>query len=128
LEDYSSGPALVARFASCQSGFVGSAADVLRLAEEGHQEARAIVVSAGEALGSAIAGLVNMLDPAAVILGGGLGLSGGLYRNVLEATLRRFIWSDSHRNLDVRLAMLGNDAGWIGAALNAANVRSTSRA
>jgi glucokinase len=117
LERFASGPALAARMAAHPPDFSGSAKDVLELAAKGNKTARTIVETAGQALGSAIAGLVNMLDPAAVVLGGGLGLARGLYRDSLEAALRRLIWSDAHRDLPVHSAALGSDAGWIGAAL-----------
>jgi glucokinase len=78
-------------------------------------------MSAGAAVGAAIAHLVNVLDPMAVVLGGGLGLAGGQYRMSLEAGLRACVWSDQHRNLPLLDGKLGPDAGWIGAALFAAN-------
>ena len=77
--------------------------------------------TATTALGAQIALLVNVLDPAAVILGGGLGLSEGLYRQGLMAALRRHIWSPSRRALPVISAATGADAGWMGAAAHAAN-------
>jgi glucokinase len=119
LEHYASGPALAVRFAAVNPGFSGTATDVLRLAEGGDGKARDIISSAGRALGAAVAYLVNSLDPAAVVLGGGLGLAGGLYREALESGMRPFIWSDAHRDLPLVSASLGNDAGWIGAALAA---------
>ena len=51
------------------------------------------------AVGAAVAQLVNILDPAAVVIGGGLGLCLGLYRDALLETARRHIWSDLHREL-----------------------------
>jgi glucokinase len=119
LERFASGPALSARLAATKPGFGGTAADVLALAEQGDEPARAIVASAACALGAAVAQLVNVLDPAAVVLGGGLGLTTGLYRASLDEALRRHVWSDRHCDLPVLSARLGNDAGWIGAALAA---------
>jgi glucokinase len=119
LEHFAGGPALAARLAQARHGFSGTGADVVALAEEGDAPARSIVASAGRALGAAVAGLVNTLDPAAVVLGGGLGLAGGLYHQSLQAALREFIWSEQHRDLPLLAASLGPDAGWIGAALAA---------
>jgi len=81
--------------------------------------AQPIVVTAGRALGAAIAQLVNVLDPEAVVIGGGLGLAAGLYRRSIEEALRHHVWSDLHRNVALLSASLGNDAGIIGAALGA---------
>jgi len=120
LEQFAAGPALAARLAAVRIGFDGAAPDVLALAEGNDVVARSIVASAGEALGAAIAHHVNMLDPAAVVIGGGLGLADGLYRDSLEQGLREHIWSDLHRNIPLLSASLGKDAGIIGAALGAA--------
>ena len=51
------------------------------------------------------------------MLGGGLGLAGGLYLKTLESAMRQFLYADGHRDLPLRPATLGDDAGWIGAAL-----------
>jgi glucokinase len=68
-------------------------------------------------LGAAIAQLVNVLDPEAVVIGGGLGSVEGLYRQSLQAALRDYVWSDLHRDVPLHSARLGNDAGMIGAAI-----------
>jgi glucokinase len=60
-----------------------------------------------------------MLDPEGVLIGGGLGSAEGCYRKSLVDAMRAYIWSDVHRDLPVRSAGLGNDAGFIGAALAA---------
>ena len=120
LEQLASGPALLARFAAAH-GEAASAQEVLAAAESGHSMAAQIVDTATTALGSHLALLVNVLDPGAVILGGGLGLSEGLYRQGLVAALRRHIWSPSLRALPILSAATGADAGWMGAAAHAAN-------
>jgi glucokinase len=63
--------------------------------------------------------LVSTLDPEAVIIGGGLGLSEGPYWEHFVAATRRHIWSDVHRDLPILRAATGEDAGWIGAAAKA---------
>lgn len=120
LEQFASGPALVARWAASRPGFAGETAQVVELAESGDAKARSIVESAGSALGAAIARLVNVLDPEAVVLGGGLGLVEGCYRRALQNALRNHVWSDMHRDVPLLSAQLGKDAGMVGAALSAA--------
>jgi glucokinase len=120
LEQFAGGPALASRLAKLDATFNGSAPEVLSLAEAGHPAARAVVDSAGAALGAAIAQLVNTLDPEAVVIGGGLGLAGGRYRAKIEESLRDHIYSEAHRDVPLLDAKLGADAGWIGAALSAA--------
>jgi len=63
--------------------------------------------------------LVNVLDPEVVVIGGGLGLAKGSYHIALEAAMRAHIWSDLHRDIPLLPAEMGNDAGFIGAALAA---------
>jgi glucokinase len=119
LEQFSSGPAIATRFAAARPGFGGTAADVLSLAENGDVLAAQIIGSAGRALGSALGSLVNVLDPELLVLGGGLGLAGGLYREAIQEEMIRTIWADDQRSLPAVSATLGRDAGWIGAALAA---------
>ena len=78
-----------------------------------------MVVSAGRALGAAIGHLVNVLDPQAVVIGGGLGVTEGMYREALVSGLRSHVYSDMHRDIAVLSARLGDDGGFIGAALSA---------
>ena len=118
LEEIASGPALVRRFCAVGGSATG-AQDVIEAAAAGNAAARQIVESAGEALGSQTGILVSTLDPEAVIVGGGLGLSEGLYWEQFIASTRRHIWSDVHRNLPILRADRGRHAGWIGAAAKA---------
>jgi glucokinase len=60
--------------------------------------------------------LISTLDPAALIIGGGLGTSGGKYWDLLVEATRIHIYSDLQRALPILPAALGPDAGWIGAA------------
>ena len=117
LEQFASGPALAARYAARCVGFNGAAQEVVALAEADDAIAKLVVATAGQALGAAIAHLVNVLDPEAVVIGGGLGLAPGLYRDSVEETMRQYIWSETHRDIRLVSASLGNDAGIIGAAL-----------
>lgn len=124
LEQFAAGPALASRLRAVRPGFSGGAPEVLALAHSGDAAARQIVVSAGQALGAAIAQLVNIVDPEAVILGGGLGLVEGLYRQSLDEALRKQVWSEWHHELPLLPAELGNDAGLVGAALGATMLHS----
>lgn len=118
LEELASGPALVARF-NAAGGKVASGEEVLTAAASGEPDAVAIVRSAAQVLGASIGGLVNVLDPAAIVIGGGLGLSRGLFRDTLEIYTRQHIWSELHRDLPILPAALGLDAGIVGAAATA---------
>lgn len=68
-----------------------------------------------EALGSAVASLVHILDPEAVILGGGLGPAPGFIEN-LEPVVKRHLGEPYRGFLEMRPAKLGKAAAVIGAA------------
>jgi glucokinase len=116
LEEIAAGPALVAR---CNNKSAITAKDVVAAANQGDRDALQVVRAAGEALGASVAGLVNVLDPEAVIVGGGLGLSEGAYWDAFHNSTRRHIWSDVHRELPILRAETGTNAGIIGAAIAA---------
>jgi glucokinase len=117
LEEFASGPALVARYNQSTGRYVARAEDVIAAADHGNAAAIEIVLTAGAALGVSVGWLVNVLDPEAVIVGGGLGLAGGLYWENFVSTTREHIWAETSRDLPILMAELGPDAGLIGAAL-----------
>src|SRR5262249_30511819 len=70
LEEIASGPALVRRYNQRRAGRAAHGEDVLDAARHGDRDAVHIVQQAGEALGSSVGFLVNVLDPEAVVVGG----------------------------------------------------------
>ncbi len=119
LEELASGPALVTRLNRIRPGSAGSGQDVLAAVAAGNPEARNVVQSAGEALASTVGWAVNVLDPEAVIVGGGLGHSEGYHWQEFVDSTRRYIWSEVHRDLPILRAATGGDSGIIGAAWTA---------
>jgi glucokinase len=134
LEEIAAGPALVTRYnkaltlaqakSKVHSGLpsvdrVKRGEEVLAAVNAGDPLAAHMVETAGEALGVGVAWLVNVLDPEAVIVGGGLGLAGGLYWNSFVAATREHIWAEPARDLPILAAALGVEAGLIGAAATA---------
>jgi glucokinase len=73
---------------------------------------------AAAAIGRVVAVLVNALDPAAVVVGGGLGASAGFAEGI-AAALRPAIWCEATRALPVVPTALGEAGGVLGAALAA---------
>ncbi len=116
LEEEASGPALVKRFNQQRSGAAQTGHDVLAAAARGDATAVKVLGSAGQFVGSTVALLVNVLDPEAVIVGGGLGLAQGLYWESFVQNVRQGIYSDLHRNIPILHATTGENAGLIGAA------------
>jgi glucokinase len=70
---------------------------------------------AATTLGSLIALLVNVLDPEAVVVGGGLGTAGGGYWDALVSATREHVWAERVRALPIQQAGLGAHSGVIGA-------------
>jgi glucokinase len=111
VERVASGPAL-ARAAGLER-----AEDVL--ADESHA---GLVDAAAAELGRVLAVLTNALDPAVVVLGGGLGTAPAFLARVEEAW-RPLIAYPSSPPLPLVPSALGADAGVVGAALAAADAR-----
>jgi glucokinase len=118
LEEIASGPMLVARYNRTSGAAVTRAEEVLAAVTAESQVATEIVAEAGEALGTSVGFLINVLDPEAIIVGGGLGLAGGLYWERFVASTREHIYADNARQLPILRAALGADAGLIGAAVS----------
>jgi len=116
LETFAGGPGLVASYNAVTGQQFTRAEAVLAAAHDGDRDAVRIVRHAAQALGVAVGWLVNVLDPAAVIVGGGLGSVDGLYWECFVAAAREHIWSAETRALPILHAGLGPDAGIIGAA------------
>ena len=127
LEEFAAGPSLVARYNQRANAPLSSGEAVTAAAKSGDPIAQEIVRSAGAALGNSVGFLINVLDPQAVVVGGGLGLADGLYWDSLVASTRKHIWSDVSRNLPILHAELGADAGLIGAAAIIWKDRSTDK-
>jgi glucokinase len=116
LEQFAAGPSLIHRYNQRTGRTLAEGQEVTAAAADGDPIAQEIVRSAGEALGNSVGFLINVLDPQAVIVGGGLGLAGGLYWESFIASTRRHVWSEISRGLPIISAQLGSDAGLIGAA------------
>jgi len=90
---------------------------VTRAAAEGDPASRQLLAELGRWLGEGIADLADVLDPAAVVIGGGVSAAGDL---LLEPARRAFLAALSaaeHRpHLQIVAAQLGNEAGVVGAA------------
>jgi glucokinase len=86
-------------------------------ADAGDAGAREIYDRAGHMLGLAIANMVTVLNPARLILGGGVLLNcPGLRRYVVES-VQAYASNTSREGLLIAEAELGDDSGLIGAAL-----------
>jgi glucokinase len=116
LEEIASGPALVARYNRLRPAGAETGQAVVAAAAADDADAERVVRSGGETLGSIAGLLVGTLDPEAIVVGGGLGSSEGLYWESFVSSTRRHIWSETQRKLPILQAATGQDAGLIGAA------------
>jgi fructokinase len=91
------------------------AAEIGRRAAQGDPRAVAVLDAWLEHYGRALANVIDILDPAVVVLGGGLSNLGALYDRGRDAVARH-VFNDELRTPIVRNA-LGDSAGVIGAAL-----------
>jgi glucokinase len=98
--------------------------DVVDAARAGDRVAAQIVAEVGARLGEGIAGLINVLDPAIVIVGGGAAVGAGdLLLDPARERARTTIEGADHRpEVPVVAAALGEDGAAIGAALWALEV------
>lgn len=93
---------------------------VAEAAREGDPAARGILAEVGHRLGEGIAGLVNVLDPELVVVGGGAAEAGDLLLEPARAGLRASVEGRDRRpEVAIVLAMLGADGAAIGAAIMA---------
>lgn len=117
IEDVASGPAIARRYREATGYPTDRAEGVMCAADAGNHAARAVVDAAAVSLGSAIGWLVNVVDPEAVVVGGGLGTAGGRWWDRVVAATRAHVWAEATRGLPLLPAALGPAAGWIGAAI-----------
>lgn len=79
-----------------------------------------LVADASASLGQALAALVNALDPALIVVGGGLGLVAS-YRDAVVRSMCAAVEAEDTRTVPVVPAALGALAGPLGAALAGAD-------
>ena len=68
-------------------------------------------------LGQAIANVVNILDPEVIVLGGGVSKAGAFLLDAIREEFRQYVLFNDQPLPGVELAVLGPDAGIIGAAM-----------
>ncbi len=127
LEEIAAGPGIADAYAKRTGRAVADGETVLAAAAGGDADAAAVVFDAAMATGALIGQMINMLDPDAVVIGGGLGLAGGLYGDRLVTAIRRHVFAEDARRLPILAAALGPDAGVIGAALAAVRGNAEAR-
>ncbi|MCL1854322.1 MAG: ROK family protein [Clostridia bacterium] len=116
LEAQAAGPALLRRYHRDGGKIaVASAKEVAEWARKGDPVARKAFHDEGRYLGKAIAAAVNVVNPAMVIIGGGVAQSYELFEEALNETVRRLIYRKANAMLVIRKTQAGYHAPLIGA-------------
>jgi glucokinase len=84
---------------------------------KGDALATGIINQACAYLGAGIASAVNLLNPEVVVIGGGVSEGGASFIRRIEKEVKRRAFPSATKHLKVVRAKLGNDAGFIGAAI-----------
>ncbi len=116
LEAYTCGPALAARYAELAG--VAAAPDLRTVAAragQGDEAGRRAIAEGATILGKALAGVLNLIDPEALVIGGGVPMLGTLWWEPFTVALRANPLPGPARVV-LRQAILGTDAVMIGAA------------
>lgn len=129
LEAYVSRPAIAARGRQAASQFSGSdilaaaggtvdavtAESVLLAARSGDEVAREILLECGDTLGRALVGFVNIFNPKLIVVGGGIAEAADFMVERAAEVMQAEALA-GRRDVSVVQAVLGNDAGILGAA------------
>ena len=106
----------IAAWARAHGSDAIDAAEVAEQARRGNAVAMATFRRAGEAIGLAVAGAVTMLDLDVVVIGGGVAGAGSLLFDPIADSYSKFARLGYAASPRVVPALLGGDAGLIGAA------------
>jgi glucokinase len=125
------GPACNCGGSACLESYIGNrriAGDIKRIfgkqipleqvsamAYEGNAKARKVWESVGTRLGVSLAGIVNLLNPDCIVIGGGVARAGKILFDTVKATIAKRAMPVQAKIVKIVPAKLGNDAGMIGA-------------
>ena len=86
-------------------------------ARQGDQKAREVLEKIGENLGTGIANIINIFDPEAVILNGGICSAKEFIQAGIERGIGQYVISPAAQETKILFSALGREAGALGAAL-----------
>ena len=92
-----------------------TAKDVFDAVKAGNQVAMEIAEEFGRYLGYALANIAALVDPAAIVIGGGVSKAGEILLDYVEKAYKERVFF-ANKKVRFALAQLGNDAGIFGAA------------
>ena len=86
-------------------------------AKQGDIRAKQAIATAADYLACGIGSALELLNPEVVVIGGGIAAGGAVYFQAIRQGLRKYASASCRRNVLVKTARLGNNAGLIGAAM-----------
>jgi len=99
-----------------------SAKSVAKAAQRGDLVSQKIMEKAGESLGIALAGLVNIFNPDMIVVGGGVAQNGDLFLEPIRKTVEERSLPAATTNLRITAALLGKRSSSTGAIVQALSV------
>lgn len=106
------------------NGRFNSTRELVREFQKGSVAAAEIWLASVKALGAALAGFINVLDPEVIVIGGGIADADEALFGPLQSALDRFEWRPGGARARLVKAALGRNAGAIGAAYGAMLART----
>lgn len=122
VETVISGPALERHYRAT-SGRRARLPEIVQRAAAGERAARATLERLRSKFGEAIAAVINILDPDAIIIGGGVGNIDMLYGEETRRAVLKYVFNPELRTRFLKPS-LGDSAGVFGAAMLSASSRS----
>ena len=108
-----------AKIKTRESRLVGQRIDpatIVAAAQDGDVVALEVVDETARALGQALGGLINALNPERAVVGGGVAAAGTFLLDRIVRETKRRCWPQAFVDCSFRLAELGGDSGVVGAA------------
>ena len=99
-----------------------TARDVAEAARRGDLPAQEIIKRSGTFVGIAIAGLINLINPSSVIIGGGVAQVGDLMTGPIRQAVHERSLRASEHSVRITTAMLGRRSSLLGALVQAIHV------
>ena len=90
---------------------------IFAAARKGDDIAAEVINETATYLGVGLAGIINLLNPEIVVIGGGITDGGAGFVETVAKEIRKRAFSSAVEKLTVSKAALGNDAGFMGAGL-----------
>ncbi|MBP7216580.1 MAG: ROK family protein [Candidatus Omnitrophica bacterium] len=91
--------------------------ELSQLARQGDARAMAVWRQVGVRLGIALSGVIDLLDPDTIVIGGGVANAGRILFQAVRQTIESRVFPVTGRKVRVCKASLGSDAGMMGAAI-----------